>query len=1636
MEGARARAPKQWCLNKHETINSFESWRQNIQYTLTLDPIFADFLVEGTKWGKKTKADPLRGFTNDTASVPTAKRRTAQQKVQHLELMLGQIANFCPIISRNTIVRNSTSIEGIWQSIRLHFGFQCTGAHFLDFCDIRLEADERPEDLYQRLMAFTEDNLVKESGGITHHGEDITEDEEMSPTLENMVVLTWLRLIHQDLPHLIKQRYGTELRARTLASIKPEISQALPSLLQELHCTEDAKILRSVATKYKMKTQHPQKYSTTFEPSHSQRQPTRPKKLCPLCQQAGRRETQHFLSRCPYLPDNDRQFLGKVRQVAGIPSNDLSTDDDENVAEEPAEQTVSRRVEIKKSPYIDAFYHHHPVRVIVDTGAETNLVKAAWAHYANIPIKKSTQMAFQADGHTPLNVVGETTIHLSRGNLKLKLEALVVESKGEDILAGVPFTDVNDITVRTSKREIKVGDMHTLHYGIDDNTVSRHAVRRTHAFVLKAPSSTTTVYPGEFVELDVPDDIPNHTLAVEPRFDTPCMRSVKASNMWPKPNIISSIGGKVRIVNDSNEPKVLKRNEHFCQVRSVIEDHDLNLGEAAEDPTNTSPVDLKKDIKTSTACKHSEGVLLDPDNTLPDDVKHQFTSLLLEYDTIFDPQIKGYNGACGPFEATVNMGPVQPPQRKGHVPQYARKMLVELQEKFDELETLGVFKCPEDVGITVEYLNPSFLVKKSNGGYRLVTAFADVGRYSKPQPSLMPDIESTIRLIACWKYIIVSDLSNAFYQIPLAQNSMKYCGVVTPFKGVRVYVRSAMGMPGSETALEELMCRVLGNLLQEGIVARVADDLYCGGNTPHELLKNWRKVLQALAHCNLKLSARKTVISPKSTTILGWIWTQGYIHASPHRISTLSTCDFPEKIGGLRSYIGAYKFLARVIPNCSQLLTLLEEATAGKKSQDAIEWTDALHSAFSDAKKALASNKAIILPVPTDQLWIVTDGSVKRHGIGATMYASRNGKPHLAGFFSAKLRKHQVTWLPCEIEALSIAAAIKHFSPYIVQSERRARVLTDSKPCVQAFEKLCRGEFSSSPRVATFLSVASRYQVGMNHLAGCVNVPSDFASRNAPDCLEPCCQICTFISRTEDSVVRNVTVQDIISGAAKPPFISRAAWLKAQHECADLRRAHAHLTQGTRPSKKLTNIRDVKRYLNIATIAHDGLLVVKTQSPLASTCESIIIPRQVLDGLLTALHLKLNHPSKHQLKLIVNRYFYALDMDKALERVAHSCHTCASLSKTPHSLIIQSTDEPPESIGLAFAADVIKRQRQLILVVRETVTSFTATCLLDNERHDTLRSGLLRLCLELCPIDGPPVIIRVDPAPGFSALQNDELLKQHHIRIELGRIKNHNKNPVAEHAVGELENELLRQEPHGGPVSSLTLCMATARLNSRIRSRGFSAREMWMQRDQHTNQQLIVNDQQLITAQHTGRQHNHPHSEKSKAHGKPAITGPHLAVGDIVYIYSDGNKLRARDMYLVVGINNEWCTVRKFAGSQLRSEAYNIKSSECYKVDLATTPHTQNEVSSSSTETYTTEQTDASLPDIPPELTLPSCANDSTQRDSDTRNLNTSMLRDHDTPTAEVAYGDNDTRQPAIGINSRPVRHRRPPQYLRDYITY
>ena len=54
-------------------------------------------------------------------------------------------------------------------------------------------------------------------------------------------------------------------------------------------------------------------------------------------------------------------------------------------------------------------YGPHAIRVTLDTGAETNMIRSSLARDIQAPIKKSTQNAYQADGKSPLAVIGRNS---------------------------------------------------------------------------------------------------------------------------------------------------------------------------------------------------------------------------------------------------------------------------------------------------------------------------------------------------------------------------------------------------------------------------------------------------------------------------------------------------------------------------------------------------------------------------------------------------------------------------------------------------------------------------------------------------------------------------------------------------------------------------------------------------------------------------------------------------------------------------------------------------------------------------------------------------------------------------------------------------------------------------------------------------------------------------------------------------------------------------------------------------------------------------------------------------------------------------------------------------------------------------
>ena len=268
-------------------------------------------------------------------------------------------------------------------------------------------------------------------------------------------MLLWLERIHSGLPALVKQKYGSELRNQTLASLKSEISQALDSLLEDLKSSEETRIMRSNTT-----------YSNRRDRQLSRNNNSRPsqnRKFCCLCHAAKRPSDTHFLSQCSFLPESDRQRMtNRVRAVGVDEAEDEDELDGENYEDDTVENSlfidtpsVQRRVITRRSPYLKCFYGQILVSVCLDSGAESSMVSEHIAIRIGLRIDSASQGAVQVDETSPLEIVGEVeNVILTYGPHSFKLDALVTKANCGDVIGGEPFLEKNDIALRPAKKQI------------------------------------------------------------------------------------------------------------------------------------------------------------------------------------------------------------------------------------------------------------------------------------------------------------------------------------------------------------------------------------------------------------------------------------------------------------------------------------------------------------------------------------------------------------------------------------------------------------------------------------------------------------------------------------------------------------------------------------------------------------------------------------------------------------------------------------------------------------------------------------------------------------------------------------------------------------------------------------------------------------------------------------------------------------------------------------------------------------------------------------------------------------------------------------------------------------------------------
>ena len=115
----------------------------------------------------------------------------------------------------------------------------------------------------------------------------------------------------------------------------------------------------------------------------------------------------------------------------------------------------------------------------------------------------------------------------------------------------------------------------------------------------------------------------------------------------------------------------------------------------------------------------------------------------------------------------------------------------------------------------------------------------------------------------------------------------------------------------------------------------------------------------------------------------------------------------------------------------------------------------------------------------TSKVWSVNPYShCVTNGLGTTLFVNLSGKRHIAQFFQLQIEGTSTQLLSMWTGgSCNSQTGAEHFVAYICESIHPLKVLSESKPCVQAYNRLHHGHFSASARVSTFLLTLSSYNV-------------------------------------------------------------------------------------------------------------------------------------------------------------------------------------------------------------------------------------------------------------------------------------------------------------------------------------------------------------------------------------------------------------------------------------------------------------------------------------------------------------------------------------------------------------------------------
>jgi transposase InsO family protein len=415
----------------------------------------------------------------------------------------------------------------------------------------------------------------------------------------------------------------------------------------------------------------------------------------------------------------------------------------------------------------------------------------------------------------------------------------------------------------------------------------------------------------------------------------------------------------------------------------------------------------------------------------------------------------------------------------------------EIQKQVNKLLALGVITGSQASKCSQVLMVP----KKVEGTWRFCIDFRQLNEHTEPSGWPIPNIQTMIERIGAKspKYFAVFDLTQGYYQTPLAPESQEATAFIT-FAGMYKWTRVPMGLRGAASYFQKAMQEEVLREYLHNICEIYIDDILIHAQNEDEYLERLEKIFVRLIEMNVTLNPEKCKLGASEVEFVGHTLSREKgIYFSDDKINKFLDIPKPKTQKQIKKLVGLANYFKDGIRNASQILKPINSLSNNYDPNKAVDWNDEASTAFEILREAIMKMPQRYFLDPKKPIFLHTDAST--YGVGGYLFQTDVGEKGEIielpiEFLSKAFTEQQMRWQTTDKEAYAVYYCLNKLKDRISCTDFTLR--TDH-------ENLVFINQASSDRVMRWKMAIQDFECKVEHIPGEDNIVADCLSRIPDD---------------------------------------------------------------------------------------------------------------------------------------------------------------------------------------------------------------------------------------------------------------------------------------------------------------------------------------------------------------------------------------------------------------------------------------------------------------------------------------------------------------------------------------------------------